>query len=242
MSSSHASPETLRTARRRLAAVLVEGLDAVGARVAEHLIDSGIGTVLIRDDQPATTADPYCSAADQGRPRAEVLCRRLRRSPSTSAILEAPAGSTVPGLDLHILVTTGAADVTRLRQAAAGSAAVLPVELSSAGLCIGPMLGGAAAMCPDCLVLHGLTEVQHSQDSHPAATAGSLELIAAGAAIQQTQLLIDGEPAAASSAALLLDSRTGRLSHRAAAAHPECQCLTVTRESAVGPARSQAPG
>lgn len=241
----------LRAARRRLAVVMVEGLDTTGVRIAEQLISFGIGTVLLRDEQPVTAADADYRRADRGRPRAEAACQMLRPAGASSAVLEAPEGSAVLGLDLHLVVTADAA-LSRLRSAEQNDSAVLPVELSREGFCIGPLLRqsgslgsdsldsdavGSGALCVDCLILHGLRGSESGESPHVAGSpeqpepvelppAAPLGAVAAGLAAHQAQLLIDGESAATTSGALFGEASTGRLGHWAVGPHPECRCLT----------------
>lgn len=243
--------ETLRAARRRVAVVMVEGLGPMGIRIAEQLISFGIGTVLLRDEQPVTTADAGYRRADCGRPRAEAACQLLRPTGQPTAVLEAPEGSSVLGLDLHLVVTTDATQVQRLRSAAQNDSAVLPVELSGEGFCIGPLLRnpdplgpdslGSGSPCLECLVLHGLHEPASPQSHHGEGSAepaelqptGPLEAVAAGIAAHQAHLLVEGESAAAASGALFAQASTGRLGHRAVGPHPECRCLmTYSRSGA----------
>ena len=225
MSSPTQKLAPVPAARRRLAVVLVEGLDPTGIRIAEQLIRLGIGTVLLRDDRPMV--GPSCRSADQGRPRAEVFSRRLRPSDHRSAVLEAPEGSRVLGLDLHLLVICGETDVTRLRSAFYNDSTVLPVERSRTGFCIGPLLGQRAAVCPECLVLYGLTVgSQAPENLRTGPIDDALEPVVAEVAVQQARLLIDGEPAAVGTGALFGESGTGLLGHRPVGAHPECRCLT----------------
>lgn len=225
-------PDAVRTARRRLATVLVEGLGTTGIRIAEQLIELGIGTVLLRDERPITASDPAYRRADRGRPRADVACRMLQRPDSRSAVLEAPEDSALIGLDLRLVVADGEPAWARLRAADQGETAVLPVELSASGFCIGPMLAAGSGLCPQCLVLHGLAEDPEAGDERGsrAIAPATTSTIAAGIAAHQVQVLIDGDSAAAvQSGALLGRTATGRIDHRSVSPHPECRCLTYLR-------------
>lgn len=238
MSPKERYAESLQAARRRLAVVLVEGLDSNGLHIAQQLIGLGVGTILLRDDEPVAAADSDYRRSDQGRPKAEAACRMLRPTRTRSAVLEAPEGSAVLGLDLHLIVTKGALELHRLRDAVQNDSAVLPVELSSEGFCIGPLLGERAQLCLDCLILHGLTESTVPKHPQPgrefqasaspgtmAALTGPLGAIAGGIAVHQAQLLVDGAASAVCSGALFADAATGSLGHLPVAAHPECRCL-----------------
>ena len=220
--------EAVRTARRRLAAVLVEGLGATGLRVAEQLIDVGIGTVLLRDEHEITASDSAYRSADRGRLRADVACRMLRPRDSVSAVLEAPEESAVLGLDLHVVVADYEPAWGRLRAAGRSGSAVLPVELSGAGFCIGPVLAARSGPCPECLVLHGFTEAPAPAEEQGSRSAlGPAGTAAAGIAAHQVQVLIDGDsPAAVQTGALVGQTATGRIDHRTVSPHPECRCLT----------------
>lgn len=226
--------EAVHAARRRLATVLVEGLGVTGIRIAEQLIGLGLGTVLLRDERTITASDLSYLPADRGHLRADAACRMLRRRDSGSAVLEAPENSGFIGLDVHVIVADNESAWGRLRAAGQSDCAVLPVELSGAGFCIGPVLSARGGVCPQCLVLHGLTEDLDPAEpqSGPWAQSresvlGAVGTIAAGIAAHQVQVLIDGDTAAAAqTGALLGHSTTGRIDHCEVGPHPECQCLT----------------
>lgn len=224
-------PDAVPTARRRLATVLVEGLGSTGVRIAEHLIELGIGTVLLRDERAITATDPAYRPADRGRLRADVACRMLRRPDSHSAIMEVPEDSALIGLDLHLVVTDGEPTGARLRTAEQSETAVLPVELTEPGFCIGPILAAGSGLCHQCLVLHGLTEDgEAGGEPSSRAPAPTTSTIAAGIAAHQVQVLIDGDSAAAVQSGVLLGrTATGRIDHRQVSPHPECRCLTYLR-------------
>ncbi|MGO1192557.1 MAG: hypothetical protein ACTMHH_01675 [Nesterenkonia sp.] len=233
MNSCSGHTEAVHRARRRLATVLVEGLGVTGIRIAEQIIGLGVGTVLLRDERTIAEADPFYRRSEWGRLRADAACRMLRRRDSGSAVLEAPEDSSVIGLDLHVIVADDESACGRLRAAAQSDCAVLPVELSAAGFCVGPVLAACGGVCPQCLVLHGLTDEPGSprpqggpaQSRRPA--LGPAEAIAVGVAAHQVQVLIDGDTAAAAqTGALLGDAATGRVDHREVRPHPECRCLT----------------
>lgn len=228
MSLPAGHPEAVRTSRRRLATVLVEGLGTTGVRIAEQLIELGIGTVLLRDERTITSSDPAYRSADRGRLRADVACRMLRPQDSRSAVLEAPEESALIGLDLHLVVADGEPLWGRLRTAAQSETAVLPVELGESGFCIGPLLAARGGLCHQCLVLHGLTgDPEPAGERSGASAPATTSAIAAGIAAHQVQVLIGGEGAAAvQSGALVSHAVTGRIDHREVIPHPECRCLT----------------
>lgn len=223
--------EAVRTARRQLATVLVDGLGAAGIRIAEQLIELGIGTVLLRDERAVTAADGAYRITDRGRTRAESACRRLRPRDASSAVLEAPEGAAFHGLDLHVVVADREPACGRLRTAGQSDSAALPVELSASGFCIGPVLTTGGGVCAECLVLYGLSEdrAPAAAPAHtgPSGAGGAATAIAAGIAAHQVQVLVDGDsPAAAQSGALIGHAATGRIDHCRVDPHPECRCRT----------------
>lgn len=228
----------VRIARRQLAAVLIEGLNELGFRLAQQLVGLGIGTVLLRDDRPVTAADTAYRARDAGRSRAESAASMLTVQASGTAVVEVPEGASTVGVDLHLITAGG-----RFRAAAAEpGAAVLPVFIDPAGCRIGPLLTiGAgtstrAGLCSECLAHNGLTEDPAGHLSgrltRDPAAAGPLEpdpltLVAAGIGAQQTAVLIDAEqPAASEDAVLVCERSTGRLEQIPRVADPECHCMT----------------
>ncbi|GEM_PF-7049960 len=112
--------------RRRLAAVLVDGLGPVGARTALALAEAGVGTLLLRDGtqgsavQQSSTAqtvdaeqvgDPYLSI-HHGLPRSTGLQDLLDRAaqqpasqpaPQQTAVMECPADMRPDGADVCVL-------------------------------------------------------------------------------------------------------------------------------------------
>lgn len=96
----------LRRARLAMSCVLVDGLSDCGARLAELLVDLGVGTVVLRDGTEISEEDEgeRLRRGRRGRRRAEVLTELLRASADGTAVLECPAEGGVQGADVQVLV------------------------------------------------------------------------------------------------------------------------------------------
>lgn len=98
--------------RRRLAAVLMDGLGPVGARTALALAEAGVGTLLLRDGAPVTAqqvGDPYLSI-HHGLPRSTAVkdlldrtAQSARSQGSRPAALECPEDMRPVGADVCVL-------------------------------------------------------------------------------------------------------------------------------------------
>lgn len=201
----------VRQARRRLASVVVEGLSGPGLRLAEHLVAAGVGTLVLRDDQPVTPQDAGFRSVDAGRNRAEAAAELLSVRAGETAVVEAPTDSTICGADLHILAHRCAAPDAVVQRGLHESPAVLPVLVTDSGWRVGPLLLQDSLLCSACLGIGRLAcGTPGDGTSQPDASAGPLEEAAAAVGAHQVAVLLDGvESAAIESAGLLADAATG---------------------------------
>lgn len=151
--------------RRRLAAVLVDGLGPVGARTALALAEAGVGTLLLRDGAPVTAqqvGDPYLSI-HHGLPRSTALMDLLDRAEQSAvaqtpgrrpAVVECPADMRPAGADVCVLdLGTDQArgmgkGADALADAAQYASLVMPVCSSApqGEATIGPLMSQPAAL------------------------------------------------------------------------------------------------
>lgn len=226
MDSSRIPIELL--ARRRVATVVVDGIGALGLKLAEELTHVGLGLLILRDDAPVAERDRGFRSVDQGRPRAEAAAEFIGGRARQTAVVEAPSEASVSGADLHI-VTGRALCTDLLRRAVGESPAVLPLAASQAGWQVGPLLFGDAPLCVGCLELSGI--------SVPAQQSGgfvSPALLHSAAAVtaHHVEVLVDGvQRCLIEQAALVADASTGRIAPVTVTPQESCTC--ITRVSAV---------
>lgn len=232
MSNSAVSP--VRLARRRLSTVVVDGQQALGLQLAEQLVQLGLGTVILRDDNRVDEQDTGFRTVDCGRTRAEAATELIRPRAQQTALVEAPEGAAVSGADLHIVTGQGSLPVQALHRAAAESPAVLPVVAARAGWQVGPLLLRESPVCVDCL--EGC-ELLRSDSDPDGAAAHPAMLSAAAVAAQQARVLVDGERRCVmEQVALIADSATGMIAPAAVHPRPDCACLTRVGTSSVSAA------
>lgn len=232
MNNHHA----LRTARRSLATLAVDGLEGLGIQLAELLIRLGIGTLILRDPRPVSAEAPGFRAIDQGRPRAEAAAERLSSQAELTVVLEAFEGSSICGADLHLVTGAGALEAAAVRRAYRESAAVLPVLSTPQGWQTGPLLVPGSPICPECLLHLGLLSGTATQapsrgsaaNTVDSAAAPALVMGAAAAAAQQVSALIEGSaPPAAQQAALVCQGESGLIAPRLIQPVPDCACFAA---------------
>lgn len=149
-------PERKR-ARLQASSLLVEGLGTCGSQIVEHLCAQNVGALLLRDGRKVGPTDigGIYRTVHHGLDRTEALREAMRRRPERTALIGCPPESRAAGADLHVLCT-GPGAWEALRRAAEESQTVLPVELSIAGVRIGPLVSPGRLVCPQCLRLHAL--------------------------------------------------------------------------------------
>lgn len=158
--------------RRRLAAVLVDGLGPVGARTALALAEAGVGTLLLRDGAPVTAeqvGDPYLSI-HHGLPRSTAVKDLLDRAAhsaraegSPPAVVECPEDMRPVGTDVCVLdlgLQKHLSIQEDLGPAAQHASLVMPV---SVGTSVGEAMIGPLMTHP---------AVAHPTASQPAAPEG----------------------------------------------------------------------
>lgn len=253
------SRQDVFTARASLACVLIDGLDACGVQIASRLVDLGIGTVVLRDSARIQEHDlgGALHRRHLGRGRAEVLAEALTAPQGGSVVIDCPPDGSVRGADLQIRIrsTCGAPGPTAgpLRPAVAESGRVLPVALGDQVAVLGPIIGGGAAVCLECLpnpssMVKEDPATDTAATEHPATEpdpqALDAQTLQACAAIvgQQVGIMIGGEhqPALAQ-AVMRLDAVTGDLSSHAAARCAQCRGQTQSFEEPPSPSSALSP-
>ncbi|WP_162320542.1 hypothetical protein [Nesterenkonia haasae] len=228
-SSITANAAAVRRARRRLATIVVEGLGAVGFRLAEHLVECRIGTLVLRDERPVGLRDRGFRSLDAGRPRAEAAAELLAAKAEETAVVEAPAESSISGADLHVLAFRGRVPAAALHRGLEESPAVLAVLAAESGWRIGPLLLQDSLVCSDCM---GVGWLPAEVPAGGAETLGPLEEAAAALAAHQITVLIEGmATAAVHSGGLMTDAATGDVSHVRPRPGRDCTCPYVNGES-----------
>jgi len=215
-------------AGRDHAVVRVCGLDHVGLRIATHLSEAGVGTLLLDDEHPVRRSDvgPY-EPIDVGRPRAE-RARALLRASYPRLRTQAEPGR---GPDLMVAVFAAVADPVRLVPVLREDLEHLPVVIGDVDIAVGPLVRPGRGPCTRCLDLHR-TEADPAwpavatqmRCAAPAAAARQLGQIGAVVAAHQALAAIDGREVAVEAATLEVGPLSPLPVLRQWTIHPECGC------------------
>ncbi|NYJ78928.1 hypothetical protein HNR09_002339 [Nesterenkonia xinjiangensis] len=221
----------LRRARLAMSCVLVDGLSDCGARLAELLVDLGVGTVVLRDGTEISEEDEgeRLRRGRRGRRRAEVLTELLRASADGTAVLECPAEGGVQGADVQVLVRAEGASwpsreqlQARLRE----TSRVLPISVGEQGALLGPVVAAAGpSPCPACLESHRPGTAEASP-SGARSTGGSPlpGLCAHLAALQLRELLAGQQLPDLTDTVIHIDAGTGTVRSRPVPPAADCPC------------------
>ncbi len=211
---------------RRSARVVVHGAGRVGGPLAALLAAAGVGTVDVRDDQPARPSDTAVgglTSDDVGRPRAAAVGGRLRSVSS----LRPPA--------LVVLADDGAAATSEVLVMAGTPHLVARVEEQVA--IVGPLVQPGRSACLRCLDLTrtaldpGWPAVAAQLDQPRRGTAacdGVLAMAAASQAALQVLELLEGGTPASLGGTLELEIPGWRWRRRSWPQHPGCPCAWDT--------------
>lgn len=244
-------PQREEEFRWSIAGVRIDGLDAVGAPLADQLAVAGVGTLVLQDARAVTGAGPTADLSGlvgpghRGRPRAEVLHETLARRRTGTAVFECPPGGTVRGADLHVICTAGppvptAQELDRWHDAARLSPAVLPVRASERGAAVGPLIIPARGLCVSCVELH--IEADHGEAAAAAGTEAeavldpSVARIVSALATRQIQVLLAGQVRPAVADHMLVVDEDGRVTERRIRRHPACTCVVRPQPFSESPA------
>ncbi|WP_052436706.1 hypothetical protein [Georgenia sp. SUBG003] len=233
-------------ARRASATVRVVGLDQVGMRIAAHLAEAGIGTLLLDDDCAVQEHDvgPY-HPRDVGAPRRARAEAQLR-SVFPRLLTDAPAGARP---DVLVAVSSGVADPVRLLPLVREDVVHLPVVVGDVDVAVGPLVVPGRGPCTRCLDLH-------RTDADPAWPALATQLRVApsppvpsnlaqlGSAVAASQVLaaVDGRRVVADGTTIEVGGLSPLPLLRPWTVHPGCGCAGVGPECSPGePAREGPP-
>lgn len=228
---------------RDRAVVAVVGLGQVGVRVARHLAEAGVGTVLLEDDSPVGRQDLGAyHPRDLGRPRRSQAEAELR---SAFPMLRTTADDAARP-DLVITVTWGVVDPVRLRELMREDVPHLPVVLGDVDLAVGPLVVPGNGPCTRCLDLHRTdadeawpavaTQLRGRTSPGTAATAAQL-----GAAIAAHQVVawLDGRELVIRRSTLEVSGLSPLPALRRWDVHPECGCAAPVAGVPVGARRAR---
>jgi bacteriocin biosynthesis cyclodehydratase domain-containing protein len=207
---------------RRAARVVVHGARRVGAPLAALLSAAGVGTVDVRDDQPARLSDTSVGGLtplDLGRPRAQALAGRLRsvgsaRPPALVVLTDDSAAQTaavlVPARTPHLLARVDEHVGT-----------------------VGPLVLPGRSACLRCLDLTRslldpgwpamAAQLEQPRRGTPPCDGVLAVAVASQAALQVLELLEGGTPASVSGT-LELEIPGWRWRRRSWPQHPGCPC------------------
>lgn len=238
-------------ARRRVAAVVVDGATRVGVPLAALLAASGVGRVHVRDRGPAAAADAAVGgirAADEGRPRTLAAADAVRRAVPEVDLAPLPAG-TAP--DLLVLTRPWSALDPVPVHGERGPHLVATVR-GPVGV-VGPLVVPGRTACLRCAQLHrtdtdpawpALTGRLPATADGPGAGGAALSLATALTALVQVLAHLDGAAApAALEATLELRAPDLLPRRRDWPPHPACGCRPGTGPptAPAGPSRRAGP-
>lgn len=220
----HGSAAPAALLARRAARVVVHGAGRVGGPLASLLAEAGVGTVDVRDDQPARAADTAVGGVrpdDLGVRRAEAVARRLRSAGSTrrpDLVVLADDRDDLGGGVAQVLQRDG---VPHLLVGVEGTVGV-----------VGPLVLPGRTGCLRCLDLvrtaidpaWPVLAAQRPSTRGPEACDGVLGVaVAAQAALQVLELLGGAVPASAGGT-LELEIPGWQWRRRTWPPHPACGC------------------
>lgn len=238
-------------ARRKLAAVLIEGLPAPARLLAAQLTRLRVGMLLLCDETPVSHGDipQGYSPAAIGIDRASALRRSCLQQQPEAAVAVRSSQKQADWLapepvDIHILFTEGAVEYRRLAEAASRAQLLLPVVRDDAGWRIGPLLSKELGPCPQCLLLRGQAKDPHWEtlQSELASAATQVDLppespevsaVVASLVGREVQLAVDGQVIPQTAERMLsLDAVTSWIGCEPVSPHPECECRLRASASA----------
>lgn len=223
-----AAPAALVT--RQAARVVVHGAGRVGGPLASLLAEAGVGTVDVRDDEPARAGDTAVGGVrpeDLGVRRAEAVGRRLRSRGSArrpDLVVLADDSGDLGGGVAHVLQRDGVPHLLARVDATLG--VVGPLVLPGRTGCLRCLDLVRTALDPAWPVLAAQRPVVHG----PIACDGVLGVaVAAQAALQVLELLAGTVPASAGGT-LELALPGWQWRRRTWPPHPACGCGAAVPE------------
>ena len=226
--SPSAGPAAFRARRHALVAVV--GAGRVGAGIAALLGASGVGMLVIADDEPALASDitPFgLTAHDIGRPRFDGA-RRLLAGAAPSTRVLSRIGSRP---DLVVLAPDEEADRACLIRLVSEGVPHLLASVSEAAGTVGPFVVPGETACLHCIDLHrsdldpawpALLAQTVVPGPAPASEVALAGLVASLAVLHVTTFLI-GERSTSMGGTLTISS-DGRVRRRTWRPHPGCGC------------------
>lgn len=216
-------------ARRREAAVRVEGLGRLGTLVATTLAAAGVGRLDLADDGTVTRHDVGLAGLtlrDVGASRASAAARAVHDA--APDVRTPPPGGAV---DVVVLVEHHVADPVRHRPLVTDGTAHLSVVAREASVLVGPLVCPGRTPCLRCLDLH-------RTDADPDWPAVAAQLATRGPDAVETLLAAVAAPLAAAQVLAVLDGRASPLAGATLEValpdavprlarwdpHPECGC------------------
>lgn len=236
--------------RRSRAAVLITGLGRTGSTIAQSLAAAGVGTLLLEDHYLVSASDVGAGSfrlCDIGMSRPAAVRRQIHHIDPTvqaHALHRAGAGGKEASfftLDLVIHVANDITDEQLQAELMHKDQPHLPVVLRDRDVLIGPLVVPGHTACIGCVDRHrGDQDPQWAGICRTMRTRASIEaeappeesataLFAAGSAVLQSLLLIDGvnRPSGWSMVTQLRTADGSSTTH-SYEPHPACGCTNQT--------------
>lgn len=218
-----------RSAERADALVVIEGLDALGLRLACALVDAGVGTLALHDERPVDAQDiggGLYRGTDVGRTRQECAVGVLRAIDPKARLALDPA----PAADVVVIVHAGVLDPVTYRELMRRDVTHLPVLVRELDVMVGPLVRPGQGVCLRCMDLHRLDRdsrwpvVATQAALRGAAVETSLGWFGAVLAAHQLLAVVDGRDTVIEDASLEVNAWDPVPVRRRWRPHPRCGC------------------
>ncbi|WP_194165113.1 ThiF family adenylyltransferase [Pseudactinotalea sp. HY160] len=224
----------------------VDGLDALGLRIACLLAEGGIGRLVLADEEPVRPSDVRPGGyrgSEVGGPRAPAALALLRRLFPHLPLASADAAGTPCGdegaADLVVMIDHGVSDPLRYRRYLHTDLPHLAVVVRELDVCVGPLVRPGHGPCLRCIELTRTdaddrwpvlaTQLRGSGSPVPLESASAA--LAAALAAHQALAFADARPVALAATSYLVDAIHPVPRFRTWPVHPACGCAPESLDS-----------
>lgn len=236
--------------RRSRAAVRIAGLGRTGSVIAQALAAAGIGTLLLEDNHRVRACDVGVGSyrlCDIGMTRTAAVRRQIHHvDPTIQAhalgMSNTAAAKSSFTLDLVISVSNDVTDERLQAELMHREHPHLPVVLRDRDVLIGPLVVPGQTACIECIDRHRADQdpqwldicrtmrLRAAGKDFTGPEESALALSAAGPAVLQSLLLIDGvNRPSAWSTVVQLRAADGSSTAQSYQPHPQCGCMDSSR-------------
>ncbi|GAB3263333.1 ThiF family adenylyltransferase [Arthrobacter pigmenti] len=234
--------------RRSRAAVRVAGLGRTGSVIAQGLAAAGIGTLLLEDGHRVRACDVGAGSyrlCDIGMARTAAVRRQIHHVDPTIQAHPLPSNTAGAGasftLDLVISISNDVTDDRLQAELMHREHPHLPVVLRDRDILIGPLVIPGQTACIECVDRHRADQdpqwlnicrtmrLRAAANNSTGPEESALALSAAGPAVLQSLLLIDGVNRPSGwSTVVQLRAADGSNITQSYQPHPDCGCMDAS--------------